>query len=114
MLKAIPWDIIGPAAGVLIIVLVIVFGFMLKWQKGAKTATAPTNPPRSINDTHKKSLCMDHHRDIGKNQTAISMIGNQLEKTQEQNSEQHGKIFDKLEDLGTTIIKEIHKANGGQ
>lgn len=112
MLKAIPWDTIGPVVAGLVIILILVFGFILKFQKGTKPAPAPLNPPKDINATQKKSLCMDHHRDIGKNQTAISMIGNQLEKSQEQNSEQHGKIFDKLEDLGTSIIKEIHKANG--
>lgn len=112
MFKGIPWDIIGPAAGAAVIILILVFGFILKFQKGSKPAPAPLNPPKDINATQKKSLCMDHHRDIGKNQTAITMISDNIKEANEQNSTQHGKIFDKLEDLGTTIIKEIHKANG--
>jgi hypothetical protein len=114
MLKGIPWQFIGPAAAAAVVILIIVFGFMLKWQKGAKTAVAPSNPPKDINATGKKTLCFQHHGDIASNQTAIKMIGDQQEKIQEQNSEQHGKLFDKIEDLGTKIITEIHKANGGQ
>lgn len=112
MLKGIPWDTIGPIATAVIIILAIVFWFILRWQKQTKPAAAPTNPPRTINDTHKKSLCFDHHKDIAQNQTAIKMIGDQFKAAQEQNSEQYGKLFDKLEEQGKEIIKEIHKANG--
>ena len=112
MFKAIPWQIIGPAAAAALAILGAVFWFMLRWQKQTKTAPAPTNPPRDINATQKKTLCFEHHGDIASNKTAIEMIGEQQKQAQEQNSEQHGKIFDKLEDLGTTLIREIHKANG--
>jgi hypothetical protein len=40
------------------------------------------------------------------------MIGDNIKEANEQNSTQHGKLFDKLEDIKTTVIKEIHKANG--
>jgi len=118
MWKAIPWDIIGPAAGVLIIVLVIVFGFILKFQKGTKPPIAPSNPPRDINDTHKKSLCFVHEGRIASNETAIRIFSDSLKEANRENSKQHGKLFDKCEELGTKIsetsadiIAEIHKAN---
>ena len=114
MLKAIPWEIIGPAAAVLIILLLVVFGFMLKWQKGAKSPVIPSNPPRDINDTHKKSLCLEHHRDISANATAIGMISENLKEANKHNSQQHTRIFTKLEDLGKEMITEIKKINGGQ
>lgn len=111
----IPWEIIGPAAGVVIFLLIIIFKFMLKWQKQAKDKTiqfAPA-PPKDVQAMSKNSPCFRHERDIGSNTKAIELFGEQLEKVEEKNSEQHGKIFDKMDDLKTTIIKEIHKANGG-
>ena len=111
MLKAIPWETIGPIATAVIFILAIVFGFILKWQKGTKPPVVPSNPPRTINDTHKKSLCFDHHKDIAKNETAIEMIGEQLKEANRNNSEQHGKLFDKIEEQGKEIITEIHKTN---
>jgi len=111
MLKAIPWETIGPAAIAAIIILAVVFAFMLKWQKGARPPIAPTNPPKDINATHKKSLCFAHEGRISSNETAIKMIGDQLTKTQEQNREDHGKIFGKMDDMREKIIEEIHKGN---
>ena len=112
MLKGIPWQFIGPAAAAAVVILTVVFAFILKWQKATKPNPGPTNPPRTINDIPKKTLCFEHHGHIAENRKAVEMIGEQLKASQQQNSEQHGKIFDKLEDMGTTIIKEIHKKNG--
>ena len=113
MLKAIPWQTIGPAAAAAVVILAVVFWFMLRWQKQTKTATAPTNPPKDINATGKKTLCFEHHGDIAENRKAVEMIGEQLKESQKQNSEQHGKIFDKMDDMREKIITEIHKKNGG-
>lgn len=112
MLKGIPWDVIGPVATAVIVILAIVFWFMLRWQKGARPPITPTNPPRNINDTHKKSLCFDHHRDISANATAIGMISENLKEANEHNSQQHARIFTKLEDLGKEMLTEIQKING--
>ena len=112
MLKTIPWDTLGPAALAAVIILILVFGFILKFKKLEKTAPAPLNPPRSINDTHKKSVCFKHEGEIQSNKTAIGIFGAALQQANKDNSEQHGKLFDKIEDLGTKIITEIHKVNG--
>ena len=40
------------------------------------------------------------------------MIGKQLEIANENNRKDHKDMFTKIEDLGTKIITEIHKANG--
>jgi len=113
MLKAIPWDTIGPAAIAALAILAIVFGFILKFQKGSKPACTPTNPPVDINSTSKKTLCFQHEGKIASNATAIGIFGAALVEANKNNSDQHRKIFDKMEDLKTTIIKEIHKANRG-
>ena len=107
----IPWEIIGPAAGVVIILLIIIFKFMLKWQKQAKDKTIQMipNPPKDVNTMSKNSPCFRHERDIGKNQTAIEMIGKQLVISNKNNLDAHEKLFDKIDDLGTKIITEIHK-----
>lgn len=112
MLKAIPWNIIGPAATVAIVILVVVFWFMLKWKKLEKPAPAPLNPPRSINDTHKKSLCFAHEGRISSNETAIEMVCEQLGTANENNRKDHKDMFEKIETLGKDIITEIHRANG--
>lgn len=112
MLKAIPWNIIGPAATVAIVILIVVFAFMLKWKKLEKVNTTPLNPPKDINATHKKSLCFKHEGDIASNKTAIGMVCEQLKITSENNRKDHKDMFTKIEDLGTKIITEIHKANG--
>lgn len=105
----IPWNIIGPAGALVIVVLILVFGFILKYQakKGSNSG-----PPKDINSTGKKTLCFEHHRDIASNQTAIEMICEQLKTTSENNRKDHKDMFTKIEGLGTKIIEEIHKANG--
>ena len=113
MLKALPWDVIGPAAGVTIFILVVVFAFILKFQKGAKNLT-PTNPPQDINQTSKKSLCFKHEGAIASNTTAIGIFGAALQEANKNNSNQHERIFDKLDELKETVITEIKKVNGGQ
>jgi hypothetical protein len=111
MLKAIPWEILGPVLAAVIIILFIVFGFILKFQKQSKSPIIPSNPPRGIDETSKKTLCFKHEREIGENATAVRIFGEALQEANRNNSEQHGKLFDKLEEQGTTIIREIHKAN---
>lgn len=113
MFKGIPWDVIGPAAGAAVVILIIVFGFILKFQKGSKTATLPTGPPRDINATTKKSLCFKHEGEIQSNKTAIGIFGASLKEANRENSNAHGKIFDKIEAQGKEIITEIKKMNGG-
>lgn len=108
----IPWEIIGPAAGVVIVLLIIIFKFMLKWQKQSKEK-APQNSPSNLNTVSKKSLCFKQEGRISSNETAIGMIGDQLKTSNKDNSDAHEKLFDKMDDLKTTIIKEIHKVNGG-
>lgn len=114
MLKAIPWETIGPIATAVIIILVVVFWFMLRWQKGTKSPIAPSNPPKDINATDKKSLCFVHEGRIASNETAIRIFSDSLKEANQQNSDQHGKIFDKMEEMGKEIVTEIHKANGGK
>ncbi|MCK4758596.1 MAG: hypothetical protein KAT69_01030 [Candidatus Aminicenantes bacterium] len=105
----IPWEIIGPAGGLVIILLIIVFGFILKMQsKKAMTPAAPSN----INTMSKKSLCFKQEGRISSNETAIKMIGEQLKISNENNLDAHEKMFDKMDDLKTDIIKEIHISNG--
>ena len=114
MFKGIPWDVIGPAAGAAVIILIIVFGFILKFQKGTKTATLPAGPPKDINATTKKSLCFKHEGEIQGNTKAIEIFGAALVEANRENNKQHGKLFDKIEAQGKEIITEIHKVNGGQ
>lgn len=109
MLKQIPWDIIGPAAGAACFILIIVFGFILKFQKGTKNL-APTNPPKDINSTGKKTLCFKHEGEIQGNAAAIKIFGAALTEANRENSKQHGKLFDKIEAQGKEIITEIHNA----
>lgn len=119
MFKAIPWETIGPIATAVIIILVVVFWFMLRWQKGTKSPIAPSNPPKDINSTDKKTLCFSHEGRIEANKEAVRIFGGALQEANRENSKQHGKLFDKCEELGTKIsetsadiIAEIHKANG--
>ncbi len=104
----IPWEIIGPAGGLVIILLIIVFGFILKFQ--AKRNTTPA-PPKDIQTMSKSSPCFRHERDIGGNTTAIGLIAEQVKISNENNRKDHKDLFGKMEDLKTTIIKEIHKSN---
>ena len=105
----IPWELIGPAGALVIVLLVIVFGFVLKMQ--AKKISTPA-VPKDIQTMSKNSPCFRHERDIGKNQAAVEMIGKQLVISNENNSKAHEKLFDKMDDLKTTIITEIQKSNG--
>lgn len=113
MLKTIPWDTLGPIATAVIIILIVVFGFMLRWQKATRPTYTPSYPPKDINSTNKKTLCFKHEGGIASNTTAIGIFGAALVEANKENSNQHGKIFDKMEDLKTTIITEIKKVNGG-
>ena len=106
----IPWEVIGPAGGLVIILLILVFGFVLKMQ--AKKISTPA-VPKDVQTMSKSSPCFRHERDIGSNATAIKLFGEQLTKVEEKNSEQHGKIFDKFDELKTDIITEVKKINGG-
>jgi len=114
MLKTIPWDTLGPIAAAVVVILVVVFGFILKFQKESGVATLPANPPRDINSTNKKTLCFKHEGEIASNRTAIGIFGAALSEANKENSLQHGKIFDKMEEMGKDIIREIHKVNGGE
>ena len=112
MLKGIPWDVIGPAAGAAVVILIIVFGFILKFQKGSKAATLPAGPPKDINATTKKSLCFKHEGEIQGNTKAIEIFGSALVEANRENTAAHVRIFDKIEAQGKEIITEIKKANG--
>lgn len=104
MIKGIPWDVIGQVSTAVIVILAVVFGFILKFQKQSK----PTlNPPKDINSTNKKSLCFTHHGDIAENKKAIEMIGDQIKITNENNREDHDKIELKIDRLGDKIIQAI-------
>lgn len=106
--RAIPWEIIGPAGILAVIILVVVFAFILKYQTKKNQIPDPA-PPKDVNTVNKKTLCFKHEGDIASNKTAIEMIGGQLKQSQTDNRQDHDKIFGKIEDLGTKIIKEIHK-----
>jgi hypothetical protein len=107
----VPWEIIGPAAGVVIILLYLIFKFMLKWQKQAKEKTI-LSPPSNLNTVSKKTLCFQHEGRISSNETAVNMIGEQLKISNKNNLDAHEKMFDKIDELKTDIIKEIHISNG--
>ena len=102
----IPWETIGPAGALAVVILIIVFGFILKMQK--KKISTPT-PPSNLNTVSKKTLCFQHEGRISSNETAIKMIGEQIKISDKNNLDAHEKMFDKLDDLGEKIIKEIHK-----
>ena len=114
MLKQIPWETLGPIATAVIIILIVVFWFILRFQKQSRLVALPTNPPIDITTTSKKTLCFKHEGEIQSNKTAIGIFGGALQQANKENSEAHGKIFDKLEAQGREIIMEIKKANGGQ
>lgn len=114
MLKAIPWNIIGPAITAVIVILAIVFGFILKLKKLEKGTLAPSNPPKDINTMSKKTVCFRHEGQIAANETAIKMLGETLKTNAENNREDHDKIFNKIDALGEKIITEIHKKNEGK
>ena len=105
---AIPWEIIGPVAAGVTVILTVVFAFMLKWKKLERPNSGP---PKDVNSVSKKSLCFKQEGRISSNETAIKMIGDQLKIANENNREDHGKIFTKFEELGEKIITEIQKGN---
>jgi len=103
----IPWEIIGPAASIVVIVLILVFGFILKFKKLDKTApVAPSNPPKNSDTLSKISLCFDHEGRISSNTKAVEMACKSIDKYQEQNRMDHGKIFKKMDDLTTTVLTQ--------
>jgi len=108
----IPWEIIGPVATAVIIILTVVFGFMLRWQKAAKPNPGPSNPPKDLNTVSKKTLCFTHEGRISSNETAIKMLGETLKTCNENNREDHKEIFDKIDDMRERVITEIKKVNG--
>ncbi len=111
MLKAIPWNDIGPVLSAVIIVLAVVFGFILKFQKQSKTKPAL---PKDINSTGKKTLCFQHEGKIASNETAIEMIGEQQLQAHKDNREDHNKIETKIDDLGGKIIQAINENSIGE
>ena len=106
MMVNIPWNLIGPAATIAIAILLVVFGFILKMQKGSQSV------PKSIDKTDKKSLCFEHHGDIASNKTAIEMIGTQMKENSDNNTSQHKDLFNKIDNLKITLVKEFRKSNG--
>ena len=108
MMKGIPWDVLGPALSAVIFILLIVFGFMLKFQKAIKPI------PKNIESTDKKTLCFEHHGDIASNRTALEMIATQMKENSDSNTQQHRDIFKKMDKISGKIIREIHKTNGKQ
>jgi len=105
----VPWEIIGPAGALAIVILIIVFGFILKMQK--KKISTPA-PPSNLNTVSKKTLCFQHEGRISSNETAVKMIGDQIKISDKNNLDAHEKMFDKIDELKTDIIKEIHISNG--
>lgn len=107
----IPWEVIGPVAAGVAVILYLIFKFMLKWQKQAKDKTIQNfpAPPSNLNTVSKKTLCFQHESRIASNETAVKMIGDQLKTSNKDNSDAHGKLFDKMEDMKEKIITEIHK-----
>lgn len=106
MIKGIPWNDIGPLAIALIVILSVVFGFILKFQKQSKPTLAL---PKDINSTGKKTLCFTHEGKIAANEKAIEMIGEQLNTVHENNREDHHKIEAKIDDLGEKVIQAINE-----
>ena len=104
MIKGIPWDVIGQVSAAVIVILAVVFGFILKFQKQSK----PTlSLPKDINSTGKKTLCFTHEGKIGANEQAIKMISDQMKTAHQDNREDHNKIEKKIDDLGGKIIQAI-------
>jgi len=106
--QQIPWHILGPAGCLAIVILIIVFAFLVKFQK--KNTQAPTIP-KDLNTISKKTLCFKHEGDIAANSKAIEMIGDQLKTVHENNRQDHGKIFKMMEDNQKDIIKHIDAKN---
>jgi len=103
----IPWHIIGPAGCLAIVILIIVFAFLVKFQKKNSHSTIP----KDLNSISKKSICFKHEGDIAANKTAIEMVGEHLAEATKFNREDHGKIFKMMEDNQKDIIKHIDARN---
>ena len=108
MIKGIPWNDIGPIAIAVIVILSVVFGFILKFQKGSKATIAL---PKDINSTGKKTLCFTHEGKIGANEQAIKMISDQMKIAHDDNREDHGKIESKIEAQGKEILQAIDESS---
>ena len=111
----IPWEVIGPVAAGVVAILIIVFAFILKFQKQSRvTAPAlstPTEIPKNTDTVSKQSLCFNHESRISKNETGIENVEEQLEKTQKLNRQDHKEIFGKIDTMTAKIITEIVKNN---
>lgn len=108
----IPWEVIGPAATIIVVVLGIVFAFILKFQSQNRTVinNSPALPKPS--DTlSKKTLCFEHERNISANSTKIGEMKDQQKIQRKENREDHENLFSKIDDMGTKIIQEISKNN---
>lgn len=99
----IPWNIIGPAASIVVIILGIVFGFILKFKKLDKQNSGI---PNNSNTLSKKSLCFKHEAGIASNKTAVEMACKSIDKYQEQNRADHKTIFTKMDDMTKTILTQ--------
>ena len=110
--RAIPWDIIGPAGILAVIILVVVFAFILKYQTKKNQIPAPA-PPKDVNTVSKKTLCFEHTEKIAKNEATTKAVQKELGKIQEHNRQDHDKIFSKIDGLGkeiSTVEMNIIKA----
>lgn len=107
---SIPWHIIGPAGALAVIILLIVFGFLLKYQSKKSSNSCA---PKDLNTVNKNSLCFNHEGRISANEATTNAIEKELGKMYKSNREDHGKIFDKMENLGKEIITAINNKNPG-
>lgn len=103
----IPWESIGPAASLLVIILIIVFAFILKFNKQTKPTSSSL--PKPTDTVSKQTLCYNHESRISKNETGIEKVEEQLEKTQKLNRQDHQTIFGKIDTMTEKIITEISK-----
>lgn len=106
----IPWDVIGPAAAVVVLVLAIVFAFILKFQKQSRV-TVPNSSalPKPSDTLSKKTLCFNHEGRISSNSTKIDEMKEQQRIQRKENRDDHEKLFGKIDEMGTNIIQAIGK-----
>lgn len=106
----IPWESIGPAASLLVIVLIVVFAFVLKFNKQNKTVINNSPAlPKPTDTLNKKTLCFEHHGKISANTTKIGEMKDQFDTQRKENRQDHKDMFNKIDDMGTKIIQEISK-----
>ncbi len=110
MPSKIPWEVIGPAAGVVIALLILIFAFILKFQKQSRV-TVPNSSalPKPTDTLSKKTLCFNHESRISSNTTMIGEMKEQQETQRKENREDHNKLSKEIDDMGTKIISEISK-----